>query len=369
MKAILIAAGVVLLISGASSATQKTLVPAFFGLGQTTDGTTADWTRIANQGSAVLAVVALGDSGGFETCGSGSCSVTAARSQFVTNHNAGQLVLGYVRADFACTSTTNLSARLTAAETGTFGVDAWYTSSRYPTQIDGIFYDIGPQSFSCPSGTDLAGQSPQSESTQKTYYSQAYNYVVSNHSNAKVMLNASQYENDWIVATGTYKSADYAIIFERNYNTWYNSYVAGNNTTPAWWTSGYSGKLANVIYDTTQYDIATGVTHSQGSTYGSPVMYFYDGNSTAYDHLSCSFEAQVALLQGTTPVPTAKTFCSGACHDLDSDIDNCGSCGNVCPGGGGGAIVECLSGSCNFYCDVMYQNCYNSYCVPYGTSC
>lgn len=203
MNAKLIAAAGVLLVAGASYATQKTVVPAFFGLGQTTDGATADWTRIANKGSAVLAVVALGGPGGFETCGSGSCSVTAARTQFVTNHNAGQLVLGYVLAGFACTATANLTTALNNLKTGTYGVATWYSSTKYPTQIDGVFFDVGPQSFTCGSGTDLNGQSPQSEATQKSYYSQAYNYVGSNHSGAKVMLNASQYENDWIVSTNT----------------------------------------------------------------------------------------------------------------------------------------------------------------------
>ena len=143
--------------------------------------------------------------------------------------------------------------------------------------------------------------------------------------------------------------------------------MAGNSTTPGWWTSGYSGTLANVVYGTTQYDIASGVSHSQGSTYGSPVMYFFDGDSTAYDHLSCSFEAQVARLQGTT-VPAATTYCSGACTDLDSDLSNCGACGNYCPGGEG-MIPSCSSGSCSFSCDYGYHNCYNAYCEPNGTSC
>ena len=159
------------------------------------------------------------------------------------------------------------------------------------------------------------------------------------------MLNASQFEHDWIV-TGTNKSADYAVIFERDYSAWYNNYKAEDNTNPGWWTSGYSGKLANVVYNTTQYDISAGVSRSQTSTYGSPVMYFYDGSSTAYDHLSCSFETQVALLQGTTPVPSPATFCSGSCTDLNSDALNCGECGQDCSSVTGCPSAYCSSGSC-----------------------
>lgn len=96
-------------------ATQKAVVPAFFPLNQNSNGT-ADWTRIVNAGSGVLAVVPLGDSGGFETLT--GTSLTNARTQFGNNSGAGQKVLGYVDANFSCTDSSTLASKLTAAKTG-----------------------------------------------------------------------------------------------------------------------------------------------------------------------------------------------------------------------------------------------------------
>jgi stigma-specific protein Stig1 len=39
--------------------------------------------------------------------------------------------------------------------------------------------------------------------------------------------------------------------------------------------------------------------------------------------------------------PSGSTMCSGACADLHSDPDNCGSCGNKCP-----ALAVCAIGMC-----------------------
>jgi hypothetical protein len=336
------AMAIALTLAGAAEATQKTTVPAFFALNQTTDGVTADWTRIKNQGSAVLAVVALGDSGGFELCGPGQCDLSAAQTQFAANHTAGQLVLGYVKAGLACTASGNRSTAIQNVKTGTYGVATWY--SKYPTQIQGIFYDLGPQLYTCAYG-DLYGSSPEPESNQQSDYHSIYSYVGTNHSGAQVMLNASQFQNSWIMS-GTSKSADYALIFERDYSTWYSNYKAADGSSPGWWTSGYSGQLANVVTNADQYDMQNGVSQSATATYGSPVIYFYDGSSTAYDHLACGFETQVALLQNQSSIPDPSTYCSGACSDLDSDSNNCGACGNACTGSG----QQCNAGACMVDC-------------------
>src|SRR5947207_6628761 len=129
------------------------------------------------------------------------------------------------------------------------------------------------------------------------------------------MLNASQFENDWVInASDPNKSADYIVNYEQDFNTWWNTYKAEDGNTPTWWQSSTylnASKLANVVYNTDQYTASDGITRSQdpNQPYKSPVMYFYDGSSKSYDHLTCSFEMQAAMLQGTTPVPTGKTYC------------------------------------------------------------
>jgi hypothetical protein len=51
-----------------------------------------------------------------------------------------------------------------------------------------------------------------------------------------------------------------------------------------------------------------------------------------------------------TPVtcPTGTTDCSGICVDLQSDVDNCGACGHVCPEAQPGFERGCVEGTCFF---------------------
>jgi hypothetical protein len=336
-------------------AQQKTAVPAYFGVSTHSDSSKAsDWTRIANQQGAVLAVIADSsiftglpgscDPGSANYCGSCSPPCTAASGtlceaacQFVVNHQAGQLVLGYQNGDFAC----HLRQTSTPGQVNQSIDNNWY-GSYSSGQIQGIFVDDGP---TIVPGVQCASPEPESGTTsQQSDYSTVYSHV--HGLGGTVMLNATQFENSWIMA-GTYKSADYALIFEQSYNTWYTNYKAEDGTLPSWWKTGYQTLLANIAFGTTQYDFPDAVTHSRdSSTYNSPVMYFFDGTSQAYDHLSCAFETQVALLQNQTPVPAAKTYCGSACTDLRSDDQHCGSCNNSCL-----ADYTCLNGSCTEACD------------------
>jgi len=50
------------------------------------------------------------------------------------------------------------------------------------------------------------------------------------------------------------------------------------------------------------------------------------------------------------------TLCDGTCTNLQTDKDNCGSCGNTCPTNGG----YCSGGIC--YCPKFYVN-YNGVCL------
>jgi hypothetical protein len=51
-----------------------------------------------------------------------------------------------------------------------------------------------------------------------------------------------------------------------------------------------------------------------------------------------------------TPVvcPDGTTDCSGICLDLQNDVNNCGTCGNICPEGQPGFERACAAGNCFF---------------------
>ena len=51
-----------------------------------------------------------------------------------------------------------------------------------------------------------------------------------------------------------------------------------------------------------------------------------------------------------TPIvcPAGTTECGGICVDLLTDVNNCGTCGNVCPEGQPGFVRGCVEGNCFF---------------------
>ncbi|MEJ2390156.1 MAG: hypothetical protein P8019_01985, partial [Gammaproteobacteria bacterium] len=57
-----------------------------------------------------------------------------------------------------------------------------------------------------------------------------------------------------------------------------------------------------------------------------------------------------------------QTNCYGTCTDLQTDVQNCGSCGNACPPVANGT-PSCGSGACTFTCNEGYERVGNS-CEP-----
>ena len=56
---------------------------------------------------------------------------------------------------------------------------------------------------------------------------------------------------------------------------------------------------------------------------------------------NCPDEWETALGEHVPGCPAGQTNCNGQCIDLNSDINNCGQCGNACPSG-----QQCNAGSC-----------------------
>ncbi len=58
--------------------------------------------------------------------------------------------------------------------------------------------------------------------------------------------------------------------------------------------------------------------------------------------------------------PPGQTLCGDTCKVLDSDLANCGACGNVCPDRPNTAATTCIYGTCGFTCAPGFANCNNN---------
>lgn len=95
------------------------------------------------------------------------------------------------------------------------------------------------------------------------------------------------------------------------------------------------------------------------------------GKATQNAYGKCVSACQACVHDGGTPcVPGAcchgsQSCCTGACVDLSSDNNNCGSCGNVCTGGATCQGGVCVSPNTCDGCD-LNQPC--NFAIPCGGS-
>ena len=231
-------------------------------------------------------------------------------------HSAGRnyKILGYVNT----AGGSRASNYVTGGGDGQAYITQWYNT--YGGYIDGIFLDVGPARGS---GTTL-----------QSYYQGLHTSIVGHSgpcasSKACVMLNASQFEQDWVLSSSV---ANYVVTWEKPVGAGTNQYYLATGTTgfiPAaasqsptgWYTDPAKvGSTSHLIYGVSDsvYSIASIVCKSQ-SAYGGPMLYVYDGTSSGYNHLPSYFET---LAGNALNCPAQAQL---PCGDGSTD-----SCGNNC---------------------------------------
>jgi hypothetical protein len=205
-------------------------------------------------------------------------------------------------------------------------VKQWYDA--YNGHIDGIFLDIGPTA-----GTGTSTQS---------YYQYLYNQITANYSGscgsgrACVMLNASQFEQSWVQQV-----SDYTVLWEhplddgqgQNYLT--NFIPASTQQSPEGWyfDPTTADRHAHVVYSTPAANMDQVIC--QHWSYGTPMLYVFDGTSQAYNHLPSYYEAMINDLQGCPVNPPCGVIMSDACGNQCSIGNYCAPRTGICQDCGG----------------------------------
>jgi hypothetical protein len=267
-------------------------VPALFALDPAGSTQAVDWSRIEKAGSNVHIVVAEASFKGLSDSG-----LVHARAQFSRLRAESLVVLGYV-------STKNGHR---ASSSVTADVDAWF--SKYPSQIDGIYFDEGPSFDAWTRGVlDI-------DTILRLYYTAITNYVRTNGpqpTQPKILLNASGFPNKWVL-----KVADYVIVWENCKEAYMDpaKYGAINAKgafvpPPAWWSDPYNRyAIAHTIWNVPASDMPNIIALSKDR--GAGLVYVYSGTSAAYSSLPAYFEQELAAALQTSWKPG--TTAAGQC--------------------------------------------------------
>jgi hypothetical protein len=109
----------------------------------------------------------------------------------------------------------------------------------------------------------------------------------------------------------------------------------GNVCELAGGSTGSTGSSSGAI--TTILNGATAVSATSHWTFNGQVIAFYADGTGTYSELW----AQGLACPGTCTAPLVPCGSTATCTDVDTDSDNCGSCGQVCPFG-----TKCTDGAC-----------------------
>ena len=228
---------------------QRIVVPAFFELG-------SDWEAIEAAGTAVRAVVPELSFSQIDPKTNPEL-LKKAKAQFRALRKKGQKVLGYV-------STQNGRRDRALIDKD---ISNWY--ALYHKELDGIFFDEGPQ---C-------------DDNMKGFYSKLIRNLKQKHPKRNfVMLNAPQFPNEWVIQV-----ADLVILWEETataYNTKYGALGArcALIPPPKWWSkSRYFTRVAHIIHTAPADQMPDLVKLARRRGAGN--VYVFDGTSGAYKGL------------------------------------------------------------------------------------
>jgi len=339
---------------------QKMAIPAFFPLTKKSDGVEYDWRKIYEASRTIAAphpstvgvvVVDLSTIGSAGYPSSNPCSASPT-AMFNCLRQNGVLILGYVstkcsQRDNPCPSSSlptgwQQQSKVLYGGDGVTSVKAWYDSP-YGAYIDGIFLDEGPSvdtSSTCGCRASNQGYLQQYYGASSSV-SGLYQEIRNAHSGpcggrACVMINASQFPNDWVMS-----AANYATLWERPLASSSQNYVTGNfcpcasstncncatAQSPNNWYYQKAARSAHVVHSApslTRGQIDSIVCRSAGL--GSPMLFVYDGTSGAYDHVPSYFYDLADSMQN----------CPDENHCGDGYYDSCGTpcgMGYWCPAG------------------------------------
>lgn len=258
--------------------------------------------------------------------------------------------------------------------TGNAYVDQWY-NTYCPTaascHIDGIFFDVGPSL-----------DSTISEADQRAYYQSLYQAVATrantdpNHgcpnppgtpgNHPCVMINASQFPNDWVMSTSSGSQiADFVVTWERAVHGSANvhcppkftadpqNYTDDTGTPPSpalfcpsgtsssscfraqvpnnwYFDSANTPREAHVLFSASQADISGVIAKSRApvpSGYGSPAfLYIHDQDcdpikGAQYGHLADFFEQVVSAVQPSQGLAVPAFFPLNKRKDMTTPYD------------------------------------------------